>query len=210
MARRPGTVPRRKEATREPYDRVLIVTEGTKTEPSYFRALVAHYRLNTANVHVVPSERGSDPGTVVETAVSVQNAERARGDPYDRVYCVFDRDGHANFDAASQRALGEEDFRLARSWPCFEYWLLLHFEFTRAPFAGTGGQSSCDNCVLALRRHVADYRKAMPGVFGRLASQLETAKSHARRALDDAAGDDERNPSTEIHELVEYLQALKG
>lgn len=210
MARRPGRVQRRKEATREPYDRVLIVTEGTKTEPSYFRALVAHYRLNTANVAVVPSERGSDPGTVVETAVSVQNAERAQGDSYDRVYCVFDRDGHANFDAASERAMGEDGFRLARSWPCFEYWLLLHFKFTRAPFTAVGGRSSCDSCIGELRRHLPDYGKTMPGVFERLEVQLETAKSHARRALGDAASDDEPNPSTEIHELVQYLQALKG
>lgn len=208
MARRPRTAVRQGVGTREPYDRVLIVTEGTKTEPSYFRDLVTHYRLSTANVAVVPSERGSDPGTVVETAVSLRDSETAQGDAYDRVYCVFDRDGHANFEAASERALAQS-LRLARSWPCFEYWLLLHFEFTRAPFARTGGRSACDNCVLGLRRHFADYRKAVPGVFARLAGQLETAKSHARRALLDASGD-ERNPSTEVHQLVEDLQTLKA
>ena len=209
MARRPRTVAHRRAGTREPYDRVLIVTEGTKTEPSYFRELVVYHRLNTANVEVAPSSQGSDPGTVVETAIGLRDSERALGDPYDRVYCVFDRDGHANFEAASERALAQ-NLRLARSWPCFEYWLLLHFEFTRAPFARSGGRSACDNCALDLRRHFADYRKAMPGVFGRLAEQLETAKSHARRALSDAAGAGERNPSTEIHQLVEDLQTLKA
>lgn len=208
VARGPRT-PRRTEATREPYDRVLIVTEGTRTEPSYLADLVAHYRLNTANVAVVPSERGSDPGTVVATALSLRDEEVAQRDAYDRVYCVFDRDGHTNFDAASRRAEAES-LLLARSWPCFEYWLLLHFVFTRAPFGRTGGRSSCDNCVLALRKHFTDYRKATPGVFDRLVSQLETAKAHARRALDDAADDGEWNPSTEMHKLVEYLQALKA
>ena len=201
--------PRRRKETREPYDRVLIVTEGTKTEPSYFADLVAHYRLNTANVAVVPSERGSDPGTVVETALSLRDQEVAQGDAYDRVYCVFDRNGHTNFYAASRQAEAE-DLLLARSWPCFEFWLLLHFAFTRAPFGRTGGRSPCDNCIVALRKHFTDYRKATPGVFDRLASQLETAKARARRALDDAAGDDEWNPSTEMHRLVEDLQLLKA
>ena len=207
MARSPRS-PRRRKETREPYDRVLIVTEGTKTEPSYFADLVAHYRLNTANVAVVPSERGSDPGTVVATALSLRDEEVALGDAYDRVYCVFDRNGHTNFDTASRQAEAE-NLLLARSWPCFEFWLLLHFAFTRAPFGRTGARSPCDNCIVALRRHFTDYRKAMPGVFDRLVSQLETAKAHARRALDDAAGDDEWNPSTEMHRLVEYLQVLK-
>ena len=209
LARRTGRAPRRKEATREPYDRVLIVTEGTKTEPAYSRELVACYRLNTANVEVVPSDGGSDPGTVLETATELRDGEERLGNPYDRVYCVFDRDEHANFDSASVQA-GARKIRLARSWPCFEYWLLLHFEYTRAPFTAVGGRSSCDSCVGELRRHLPDYGKAMPGVFERLAAQLDMAKSHARRALSDAASDDEPNPSTEIHELVEYLQALKG
>ena len=139
--------------------------------------------------------------------MSLRDEEIAQGDPYDRVYCVFDRDGHANFEAASERALAQ-NLRLARSWPCFEYWLLLHFEFTRAPFSRTERRSPCDNCVLALGRHVGGYRKAMPGVFVRLAERLDTAKSHAKRALLDAEGD-EPNPSTEVHQLVEDLQTLK-
>ena len=208
MARSPRS-PRRRKETREPYDRVLIVTEGTKTEPSYFADLVAHYRLNTANVAVVPSERGSDPGTVVATALSLRDEEAAQGDAYDRVYCVFDRNGHTNFDAASRQAEAE-NLLLARSWPCFEFWLLLHFAFTRAPFGRTGARSPCDNCIVTLCKHFKDYRKAAPGVFDRLLSQLDTAKAHARRALDDAAGDGEWNPSTEMHRLVEDLQVLKA
>lgn len=37
---------------RAPYDRVLIVCEGEKTEPNYFNELKDYYKLNSANVEV--------------------------------------------------------------------------------------------------------------------------------------------------------------
>ena len=40
MARRHNRLHPRAGSFREPYDRVLIVTEGRKTEPLYFRELV--------------------------------------------------------------------------------------------------------------------------------------------------------------------------
>ena len=43
---------KRNRAKRAPYERVLIVCEGEKTEPLYFKDLVSYYRLNTANVEI--------------------------------------------------------------------------------------------------------------------------------------------------------------
>ena len=57
----------RRGPTREPYDRVLIVCEGERTEPLYLRELADHYRLSTANFKVVG--RGADPKTVVREAM---------------------------------------------------------------------------------------------------------------------------------------------
>ena len=82
---------RRRSPRREPYDRVLIVCEGEKTEPNYFRELCAHYRLSTANIEVTQGE-GNDPVSVVQTAKRLQKSETRQGERYDRIYCVFDRD----------------------------------------------------------------------------------------------------------------------
>ena len=82
---------RRRSPRREPYDRVLIVCEGEKTEPNYFRELCAHYRLSTANIEVTQGE-GNDPVSVVRTAKRLQKSETRQGERYDRIYCVFDRD----------------------------------------------------------------------------------------------------------------------
>ena len=39
---------KRRDHTRAPYDKVLIVTEGKKTELEYFNDLKKYYRINSA------------------------------------------------------------------------------------------------------------------------------------------------------------------
>ena len=45
----------RKLAVRASYDRILIVSEGSKTEPNYFKEIRKSFRLQTANVQVHPT-----------------------------------------------------------------------------------------------------------------------------------------------------------
>ena len=184
---------------------MLIVCEGEKTEPSYFSDLLAHYRLSMANIEIVGS--GADPGTVVKQAKKRRWKEIRHGEKYDRVYCVFDRDEHATFDKACEEATAS-GITPIRSWPCFEFWLVLHFRYSRQPYGRSGGRSAAQNCVEELRQHLPGYAKAKRGVFGRLEDSLEQAKVNAALALTDAVETAAFNPSTEIHLLVEYLQSL--
>lgn len=203
--RRPRHRLARRGPQRESYDRVLIVCEGKKTEPSYFSDLLAHYRLSMANIEIVGS--GTDPRTVVKQAKKRRLKEIRNSEKYDRVYCVFDRDEHVTFGKACEEATAS-GIRPIRSWPCFEFWLLLHFRYSRQPYARSGGRSAAQNCVEDVRQHLPGYAKATRGVFGNLEDSLEQAKANAARALMDAAATEEFNPSTEIHLLVEYLQSL--
>jgi hypothetical protein len=213
MARRkprPESQTKRRGPKREPYDRVLIVCEGEKTEPYYFNELKDHYRLSTANISVTPAS-GSDPLSIVHTAKSIKADATRQRNPYDRVYCVFDRDEHANFEAACQQ-MADARLDSARSWPCFEVWLLLHFRYSREPLARSGRRSPADNCIRTLReqRGMEDYQKARRGLFAKLLPRLEAdAKVNAERSRRDACTDGEDNPSTEVHTLVAYLQQLK-
>ena len=203
--RRPRHRLARRGPQRESYDRVLILCEGKKTEPSYFSDLLAHYRLSMANIEIVGS--GTDPRTVVKQAKKRRLKEIRNSEKYDRVYCVFDRDEHATFDKACEEA-SASGITPIRSWPCFEFWLVLHFRYSRQPYARSGGRSAAQNCVVDVRQHLPGYAKATRGVFGRLEDSLEQANANAARALTDAEATEEFNPSTEIHLLVDYLQAL--
>ena len=186
---------------------MLIVCEGECTEPLYFQDLAAHYRLSTANIVVVG--RGADPRTVVREAKKLRREEARQGEKYDRVYCVFDRDEHTTFDAACDEARAS-GICIARSWPCFEFWLRLHFGFSRQPYAKAGRKSAAHHCVDDLRGWLPGYEKGTSGLFREIEDRLESALVSATRALADAEATGEFNPSTEVHELIDYLQSLKS
>ena len=195
---------KRRPPRRSSQTRVLLVCEGEYTEPRYFAALRNHLRLSTL---VVKATKGVDPRTLVNIASKEDRRERRNGEQFDFVYCVFDRDSHPQFDEASKTAR-DRGFKLARSWPCFEFWLLLHFEFARAPYVGKGRESPCDVCIRDLRKHISDYSKGDQTTFGNLWCRLETAIANGRKAAVDAVATGESNPSTEIHKLVVHLQML--
>ena len=198
---------KRRRPFREEYERVLIVCEGEKSEVNYFNDLLACYRISTANVKVVHG--GSQPQTLVSRAKKLRKDEEHLGEEYDRIYCVFDRDEHPNFAVASIEAKSS-GLLLARSWPCFEYWLLLHFGQFQKPFARSGQRSSGHACERELRKHLADYAKGMTGLFGLLQDSLEVAKTNAILVARNAVRTGSDNPLTEVHELVDYLQSLKS
>lgn len=58
----------RKETRRADHARILIVTEGSKTEPLYQEEIRAAYQLHSANVEVQPSRLGTAPIQVVKYA----------------------------------------------------------------------------------------------------------------------------------------------
>ena len=194
----------RRPSRRSPKARVLVVCEGERTEPLYFKAMRDRLRLNTL---VVKATKGVDPRTLVNMAREEERKERRNGERFDFVYCVFDRDSHPQFDEASKTAL-DRGFKLARSWPCFEFWLLLHFEVVRAPYARKGSVSPCDACIHDLRKYVPEYSKGDHTTFDALWPRLEDAIENADKATADAEATGERNPSTEVHELVVRLRNL--
>jgi hypothetical protein len=197
----------RRGPVREPYDRVLIVCEGAKTEPHYFGGLRLHYRLSSANIEITPAN-GTDPMSIVSFA-------EARLGDYDRTFCVFDRDGHHNYDDAvaqvAQSAEGQAGKLVAiTSWPCFEFWVLLHFGYTAAPFHRVGKKSSCERVMAELATHLPTYNKGLKNIYDFLAPRTAIAVKHATRLQRDNTRTRSSNPSTRVHELVEYLIALKA
>lgn len=205
--RRPRNPSKRKAPKREPYKRILIVCEGSKTEPFYFDEIRNRYKLSAANVKV--ANKGSAPISVVKSAIKLQGKERKLGEQFDEVFCVFDRDEHTTFKQACDKAEAKK-LNLVVSWPCFEFWLLLHFGYSRKPYARTGNRSPADECVRDLKNHLTDYKKAQKGLFRQLEDCLDAAKTRAQRAMLDANKTNNPNPSTEIHYLVDYMQNLKS
>lgn len=210
-ARQASDLKRRKEQ-RAPYDRVLIVCEGEKTEPNYFNELVDYYKLNSANVEVT-GDCGSSPMSVASYADKLYRESLDENNAFDRVFCVFDRDSHGDYQQALAKIAGLKPqclFTAITSVPCFEYWLLLHFTYTDRPFQSTGKNSIAATVLQELKRYWPEYEKSVSGSFSRCVGQLDFAKANAARALKSAQASGNDNPSTRVHELVEYLQNIKA
>lgn len=202
---------KREKAKRTPYDRVLIVCEGEKTEPNYFKEIRDAYRISTANIIICGKECGSDPLSVVDYAILKYKEDR----DYDRVYCVIDQDKHTTFDTAVDKLrrtkLGKSvGFKAIISVPCFEFWLLLHFGYTSKKFCAPGNASNCDLVVTELNKknRIPGYGKGKGRLFTLLKDRLPDAIKYATKLQRDNELTGSTNPATNMHELIEYLIAL--
>lgn len=103
---------------------ILIVCEGEKTEPIYFRG----FRLTNVNVSVIGT--GYNTVSLVVKAIGLKKKAIKDKVKFDRVWCVFDRDsfGAQNFNSALSLAK-ENSIDVAYSNEAFELWYLLHFSF---------------------------------------------------------------------------------
>lgn len=210
---RAGAELQRTQRERARNKRVLIVCEGTKTEPHYLRELLDDLHIRPQAVRVAPND-GVSPDRVVAHALALYDEDAKAGDAFDRVYCVFDRDKHTTFDAAVQRTkdltAAGKPFEAITSTPCFEVWLLLHFGYTDQPFHAAGEKSVGGQVVAALKKKpgFAKYDKGQKGVYGLLKSELANALNHAERLRKHGAKTGSINPATDVDALVKAIRAL--
>lgn len=203
----------RRAAKKSPYESALIVCEGEKTEVNYLKELIRHHRLNTANIEVLPSAKGSAPISIIEFAIEL--AESREG--IDQVFCVFDRDDHESYLTAVNKIKHHKSDRKAKSkpkhhaitsTPCFEIWPLLHFTYTTKAYTASGNRSACDSLVTDLRQHINDYAKNILGLFERINQRQGFAIKNAEKLKNDNINTGSKNPDTDVHELIEYLITL--
>lgn len=181
---------------------VLIVCEDSKSSLTYLRDAKSTLRV-LADVEIDHPGK-TNPLGIVKHAIG-------RKKNYDFVYCVIDRDTHEDFDEAMTLARNS-DVRMIVSYPCFEYWLLLHFKFSRKAYTAVGKKSPGDQMVRALKDcdGMANYEKgSQVSLFEKLrGNPLQTARRNAERALNAAIEEREFNPSTTLHTLIAEFERL--
>jgi hypothetical protein len=183
----------RKVDTREVRQRFLIVCEGEKTEPNYFR----NFRVpkNVAEIDV--QGLGENPSKLVQSAKELKEQE-----DYDQVWCVFDRDSWTveDFNNAIKNAK-DQGFKVAYSNEAFELWYVLHFEFLN-----TGIPRKDYLCKLTSLLDRA-YQKNSETIYNELFDKQAIAIRNAENLLRqyDPHNPVRDNPSTTVHLLVQEL-----
>ena len=208
---RQSTQVKRRAHGRRTHAKVLIVCEGKMTEVHYFKKLKDDLALHAAHVEI-RSDCQSDPLKIYQYATRLCKQETDMADPYDSVYCVFDKDSHGTYQQAMEQITKDKSastFTAINSVPCFEYWLLLHFTPSTKPYRATPGSSACDQVERELKKHLPDYSKSDDSIFNSLENKLNTAIRNAKRTLREAERNQTDNPSTRVYELVEHLQSIE-
>jgi RloB-like protein len=181
--------PRQVGTRGEPRKVILIVCEGEKTEPNYFKG----FRLSSAMIFGL----GKSTKSLVEDALTLKKEHQP-----DSCWCVFDRDSFPaeQVNGACSRAEAH-GFRTAISNECFELWYLLHFDYIdaalpRSQYAG----------MLTTRMKRA-YKKNADDVYELLLPRQADAIRNAKRLLGTYTplNPADHNPFTTVHSLVEEL-----
>jgi len=200
---------KRRQGSKEPRKSILIVSEGSKTEPIYFNSLKRNLQLSMAEVKVVGE--GAAPITVVDRAIELRK-ERTRlarmsltKAAYEVVYCVVDVE--APIAESLSRAVvkaRDNNLEIVLSNPCFEYWYILHFRKTGAPYTTSREVKS------ALRQEHPAYNESDTTIFDVVYPKTDDAIKHSKEVLREQHNDAEDlsdcNPSTHVHKIVEYLR----
>lgn len=195
---------RRKAPSLQPQPRVLILCEDTKSSLFYLQDAARHFR-SYAEVEIANIGK-SDPLSIVEEAIRKQRI-------FESIYCVIDRDQHEGFDAALELAQGHaKKITVIASYPCYEFWLLLHFYKNTRPYISAGNKSSAELLLRDLRANdeMRDYAKGNDAadVFDKLLLRLPDARRRAAQVMAEMVQINSLNPSTRLHDLIELLEKL--
>ena len=162
--------------------------------------------------------RGPRPRQIGPPGLLKRARYELRKDPgWDEIYCVLDHDGRdaavGKLEAeltAMNRKRTSTKVQMILSDPCFELWLLLHFEFTDRPYTSVrGGRSACADVIEQLQKHIPGYRKNtthyLKAVKDRVGDALSNADKLNRLSMETWP---RRSPYTNVAELVARLLEL--
>ena len=193
--------------------RILIVCEGEKTEPNYFRSfsMIANssglvYEINTAG-------GGINTIQVVDKAIQLKAQADKVSNPYDSVWVVFDRDDFkpTDFDNAIKKATKN---RIGCAWSneAFELWYLLHFHNRVTAMSRDEYKHAIEAAVnekIKNKKKPFKYKKNDPNMFNLLKEigRQDLAIRWAKELNDKINGEKFAiyNPNTQVYKLVEEL-----
>lgn len=181
--------------------RTLILCEDSKSCLIYLQEAARHYR-SFASIQIAHCGKTDPLGIIGEARKQIR--------VFESVFCAIDRDSHHGFDDALRLA-ERNGVKVIASFPSYEFWLLLHFRKTRAPYMAAGALSAGDRIVrdLLLENGMDIYSKgATRGLFLYLLSRLPEARKRSIEVLAEARADGEMNPSTLMHDLLDHFEEL--
>ncbi|MBN2357449.1 RloB domain-containing protein [candidate division KSB1 bacterium] len=183
--------------TRSGPERILICCEGKKTEPNYFGKFPIDIELVE-----IDFDGGANTLALVNDALERKVSAEKKGQPYNQVWCVFDRDEFPpdHFNQAIKKATANQ-IHVAYSNPCFELWYYLHFHYIDVAIDRKKYGSKLSNCLKK------KYEKNDNDMYSVLKDKQHMAINNAKKLKNSyfPCNPERDNPSTTVYLLVETL-----
>ena len=191
----------------------LIVCEGEKTEPNYFKSFPQ--KVGTTVYDLTFDGGGISTTKVVEKAIELRNKSIQK---YDRVWAVFDRDSFKPnlFNGAIAKAMAN-DIGCAWSNEAFELWYLLHFynrvtAMHRDEYKRAIERAINEKIVISSKskkQEIFKYKKNATDMYATLIKygHQEQAIHWSKELTKQHVGSNfaSHNPCTTVYQLVEEL-----
>lgn len=194
----------------------LIVTEGERTEPLYFKGMQKLIREKIGGVVDVVEMpvidiygKGCATEKLLEKTDEIVNRANIL---YQNIWVVFDKDDFEDFDQAIKDGV-DKGYKVAWSNQSFEYWIYLHFNYSDSALHRNDWNEKLD--FIFEQYHLGDgtYQKNYEDIFNMVNCYdgVNTAVKFAKRRMENFhEGKDkasEYDPGTTVYQLVEALKS---
>jgi hypothetical protein len=191
----------------------LIVCEGEKTEPNYFKSFKTNVKSFVYTVDAFGE--ASNTKDLVNRTIKYRDKSSQK---YDSVWVVFDKDSFSpnNFNGAIQLA-ENNNIKVGWSNEAFELWYLLHFQYRNTYMSREDYKKAIENEVNDKIGDQSKNKKAKPfgykknsaemyAVLEKYGNQKQAITYAKKLVLNHSCNNYSiHNPCTRVHLLVEEL-----
>lgn len=200
----------RNQKNRKTKPTILFGIEGkNETEKNYFKDF--QKRDNPYNIQF-SCGRDTNPENILENLLKTMEDKNISPENGDIIFCVFDsdfkRDKQAQIDRVKVKAC-ENNINMIMSVPAFEFWYLLHYEYTSHKF------KSANELEKYLKKYISNYDKNMKKVNSITIDKVEQARENAIKLKkefnlkdEDVIDKVEYLPSTDVYKIIDTLNEL--
>lgn len=193
----------------------LIVTEGERTEPLYFKGiqkLIKEKVGGMVDVIEVPlidiHGEGCATGKLIEITERIVKEARVI---YQNIWVVFDKDDFEDFDQAIKDG-ANKGYKIAWSNQSFEYWLYLHFYYSDSALHRDVWNEKLNSIFEQYQLGDGTYQKNYEDIYNLVDSfdGVNTAIKNAKRRMasfrDGVDKPSEYDPGTMVYKLMQELK----
>jgi len=210
----------RKENDRNLRTYILIVCEGEKTEPNYFKGLKQSLPKGSLELrHIDIKGTAHNTISLIEKAQNIRDEEEERHfRAFNEVWAVFDKDDFPdqNFNnAINMGEKAERKINCAWSNEAFELWFLLHFEYLNTGVSRKQYQKKIEEHIhKATGNNNFSYEKSTENMYmllneyGNEGMAIKYASKLEEQFNNTNFNYAQHNPCTKVHHLVNTLNAL--